>query len=503
MVSWLLAKDANARPQSARQLICVLTGVEGIPAQRKISAQGSVDGSGSSKDESGVVVSTRQTAWAGLTTPALGQPSQSGRRQKPIVAVVCAIAVISVAGAVAAVAISRPGATPSPSQAARLTGGPKITIAPQISASTARATGASIASEPSGDWLPVGSIPDQQQLWGNGLVQLPDGRVAVFSAENSRGVATLDTWILDPGTGVITGGPAMASYQSEASVGIFDGGSAMIAGGWKNGKPIADAEILDAATGSFKAVERMLSPRVLATVTDIGDRRVLVAGGWSNYDFTTQTWTATATAEIFDRNSGTWSWAAPMSTARAMATATRLADGRVLVAGGDESQVGNYEEVLPSAEIYDPATNSWQPADDMSVPRAAGSAALLTNGHVLVTGGWSDGSEYGLTSTDEYVPGAGWREANAMPDAHAQARLVTLADGRLLEVAGVGADGNCTATTDIYDPATGVWQQTGYILHAEYWPAVTALRDGRVLLVGGRFETTLSGQIQIYSPPPL
>ncbi len=361
-------------------------------------------------------------------------------------------------------------------------------------------------ARPTGVWFSDGSIPEK--LWGDGVVQLSSGRVVVFAASaGSPQSATLDTWVYDPQTGTTSGGPAMAAAQAVPAVAALGDGSVMIAGGWTGSRPISDAEILDGATGSFIPIKSMLSPRSHATATDIGNGRVLVAGGWSSYNSRSKVFTATASAEIFDRNSGDWSWAAPMSTPRALASATRLPDGRVLVAGGDESwlgadSTGASQTVLSSAEIYDPSTNTWQSAGAMSVPRATHSAALLPDGHVLVTGGWSDGHEYGLSSTEEYIPGAGWQRASDMPDAHAQARLVTLQDGRLLEVGGVDGSNDTTGAVDLFDPSSGAWQRTGSLQQPLYWPAVTVLADGRVLLVGGATESgTLSNQLETYGAP--
>ena len=53
---------------------------------------------------------------------------------------------------------------------------------------------------------------------------------------------------------------------------------------------------------------------------------------------------------------GTFSLTGSLTTARRGQTATLLADGRVLVAGGLGQQ-----EVLASAEIYDAATGTFGP----------------------------------------------------------------------------------------------------------------------------------------------
>jgi hypothetical protein len=340
------------------------------------------------------------------------------------------------------------------------------------------------------------------------VAQLPDGRVAIFSASagDASLTAILDTWILNAQTGTVVDGPAMAWSQKIPAIAVFDGGQAvMIAGGWSGSAPTSNAEILDEDSGSFVAIRSMLTPRSLATATDLGGGRVLVAGGWISH--ASDVYTATASAEIFDRGTGTWSPAAPMSTPRALATATRLQDGRVLVAGGDQGWQGSDDQsadqqVLNSAEIYDPTTNSWQDAGAMSAPRAAQSGALLADGHVLVAGGWSDGSESGLASAEEYVVGAGWHAVGSMPGPHAQGRLVALKDGRLLEVGGVDAAGNATAETDLYDPSSGAWKRTGSLPQAVYWPALTVLADGRVLAAGGATDSGVIGQMEIYGPPP-
>ena len=54
----------------------------------------------------------------------------------------------------------------------------------------------------------------------------------------------------------------------------------------------------------------------------------------------------------------------------------------MLVAGGYASN----NSYPASAELYDPATNSWSPAGSMSTARTAHTATLLPSGQVLVAG---------------------------------------------------------------------------------------------------------------------
>jgi hypothetical protein len=56
-----------------------------------------------------------------------------------------------------------------------------------------------------------------------------------------------------------------------------------------------------------------------------------------------------------------------------------LQDGRVLVAGGAFFK--------PTAEIYDPATDTWTLTGDMATDRSSHAMTVLQDGRVLVIGG--------------------------------------------------------------------------------------------------------------------
>jgi hypothetical protein len=119
--------------------------------------------------------------------------------------------------------------------------------------------------------------------------------------------------------------------------------------------------------------------------------KVLVAGGFNS----------SASAELYDPASGTWSWTGSLNTARYFQTATLLANGTVLVAGGTSGSV-----MLPSAELYDPAGMAWATTGSLHSGRAYHSAILLPSGQVLVAGGF-DGGNF-LPSAELYDGGLGF-----------------------------------------------------------------------------------------------
>ncbi len=76
-----------------------------------------------------------------------------------------------------------------------------------------------------------------------------------------------------------------------------------------------------------------------------------------------------------------------MHHARAGHIASILTNGKVLVTGGWESAT---DPPLNDAELYDPSTGLWTMTGNIKYKRAGHTASVLTNGKVLVTGGGTD-----------------------------------------------------------------------------------------------------------------
>ena len=99
----------------------------------------------------------------------------------------------------------------------------------------------------------------------------------------------------------------------------------------------------------------------------------------------------TRTAEVINLTTPfpSWRYVMPMTFARQTHNATLLPDGTVLVTGGTSGPMFN-DPTLPvfTAELWNPATETWSMMADANVPRLYHSAALLLpDGRVMTTGG--------------------------------------------------------------------------------------------------------------------
>ena len=170
-----------------------------------------------------------------------------------------------------------------------------------------------------------------------------------------------------------------------------------------------------------------------------------------------------------------------MATARRGHTATLLADGRVLIAGG-ATCCDSPGELNDTAEVYDPGTGVFQPTGSLVTARGFHTATLLADGRVLLTGGFVALDGPTTASAEVYDPSTGhFSPAGAMQVDRIVHSAILLTDGRVLVVGGLHA----SAATDVFDPTTDLWQPGPILEPAWGASTVTLLRNGRVLVFGG------------------
>ena len=228
--------------------------------------------------------------------------------------------------------------------------------------------------------------------------------------------------------------------------------------------------------GHFDTATLLDDGRVLMT----GDHGDQVVGAYSYVVYSTS-------AELYDPGTGVFTPTGPLLQARGGSTATKLQDGRVLIAGGSQwlfTADGPQLEALSSAELYDPATGQFTVTGSMAQPRLNHTATLLGDGEVLIAGG-EVGSRI-LASAELYDPKSGtFKPTGSMASSRSTATATLLADGRAMVFAGRGQFLMRPTTVEVYDPRTGAFNAAGSVPEWEQGRIVTRLTDGYVLTEGG------------------
>jgi hypothetical protein len=273
-------------------------------------------------------------------------------------------------------------------------------------------------------------------------------------------------------------------------------GMVLVAGG--GGDPQVSAELYDPSRGSWTVTGSMDKPRIYFTATRLPDGKVLVAGGQSSMD--NEVPGVQASAELYDPSSGSWTTTGSMDEGRANHTAMLLLDGRVLVAGGRTGR----GDPLASAEVYDPSSGAWAATGSMIEARGGHTATLLPDGRVLVAGGYSStiGNGDPLASAELFDPSTGsWTATGKMIDARTHHTATLLPDGTVLVAGGFNDDGVYgLASAELYDPSSGAWAATGSMIEARYGQTATLLAAGKVLMAGGYSSSGALASAELYNP---
>jgi N-acetylneuraminic acid mutarotase len=273
----------------------------------------------------------------------------------------------------------------------------------------------------------------------------------------------------------------------EELYGVAANGKLYVIGGWKDGKAGGVTYEYDPATDKWTKKQSMPRPAHHAALA-AANGKIYVMGGFVAPSDTLlplgAAWQPIDNAWEYDPSADSWKSLPPLPTKRGSAVAVEVG-GKIYTIGGattvdgrvlDDSlgRLGDSKDqyftafgpsrVLNVNEVYDPATNTWESREPMSVARNHAFGAAV-NGKIYVIGGRT-GHGFILTATntdvvEEYDPLSNtWSvPKERMPTARSGG--VTGTDGRRIYVAGgevttqelVGA----FRAIEAYDPLTNSW----------------------------------------------
>jgi hypothetical protein len=223
----------------------------------------------------------------------------------------------------------------------------------------------------------------------------------------------------------------------------------------------------------FKEAGDLSHAREANSATRLKNGKVLIAGGDNGRS------PMIAEAELYDPAKHTFIVTGAMKKPRGGHVATLLADGRVLMTGGMDDL-----KIISAAEVYDPASGDFTALEPMHMKREKHTATLLNNGQVLIAGGYP-GEAFPTAGTELYDPATGkFLQGPPMTVGRQNHTATLLPDGRVLLAGGIGNKA-ALSSAEIYDPKTGRFSAVGNMKAAREGHAATLLKNGQVLITGG------------------
>ncbi|GAA2430331.1 hypothetical protein GCM10010191_49860 [Actinomadura vinacea] len=339
-------------------------------------------------------------------------------------------------------------------------------------------------------------------------VVLKDGtKVLLAGGADAASASVKQSAVYDLGQGTWSAPALLGTARQLHALTLLPSGKVLVTGGVGGpGAPaLATAELYDPAQATWTATKNpMAVGRWGHSAVLLSNGQVLVAGGSAPRSGGKVM--ALRSAELFNPADETWTKAADMTDARSGHTAVELEAGKKVLVCGGSVPVGTADDpALAFCELYDTEAKTWTPTGSLRHPRSAHTATALSATTVLVTGGRAPGAP-GDGSFDPFArataevftltaAGGSWQETAPMPGGRAFHRAVPLGSGKVLVVGGTDDVGNEAGYRSALEYAAGAWTKVAGLAEGR-WGFAAAASGTKVLVAGGVARTGLAAAAQ-------
>ena len=334
---------------------------------------------------------------------------------------------------------------------------------------------------------------------GISAVLLHNGKVLLFGGKYKSTDKNTAAYLFDPRTGTGHEVPAPAAVFCGSVTQLSDGRVLSAGGALPVPKGIVDLWLFDPETERWLRQPDTPLGRYYPTSTRLADGRILIAAG-NQLDGNTKN----PTVEVYTppppgQTVGTLEVVGPKHVTNFYPTQWLMPDGNVLEVSGRNSAFLN------------PSVWGWTSLPLLPSPIGQGTAGLMMpsgpNGsnRVLSIGGNIKGVAQKRTFKFDYANrSAGWSLGTPMPTPRAHMNVVQVPDGSAFGIGGNSANlyDQGQLQTMAYDPGTDTWTNMATQTYRRaYHSTAILLPDGRIMSAGDTGSGGGRQRIDYYSPP--
>ena len=354
-----------------------------------------------------------------------------------------------------------------------------------------------------GRWTTVGRFDHRTFGGTNSGVLLPDGQI-IYCHD------TIDPVIFDPSSNRTSTPPASPRIQGCHSVRLLQDGRVLYVGGADvpvYGPGTRQVKTFDPATGEWAVLPELTAARWYPTLVQLASGELLAVGGGG-----LQNPVRTATSEICDPRTMTWSAAGNIAVGNEVSPVVLLPNGEVLMTHRPPQR-------------FDPKMRTWRAAADFvqsnrtpDGDHADHEIAAMPDGAVVAVGYRPYGPAPASASIVEiYDPTQNaWRLGPRFAPLRSRSSIMLLPDKRILVLGGYKEEKTDPTPTnawgympvaDLFDAARDSWRRLEPMSIAREYHAVPILiPDGRVVVIGGEGMPGVepdTNVIEVFEPPYL